>query len=160
MGAWPGNDNETAVSVGSLLAVRSFSISYKLSTSDILWSTWMNHTFRKGINTATCTGMLRSGSHQAPFMRCTCGFYAKKWEHRFEYPSQISGIVRLSGRVIEGTRGYRASKLEVIGLFTMKASIARLYDAWMIPPEIEETASSIEEAMVLHAKDPFDTPAP
>ena len=88
-------------------------------------------------NTATCRrGMMRNGwvtgrlpgempritsLHDAPDSRCTCGFYAK---HRLEgverdyNPSIFTyGSIRVSGKVILGTEGFRAQHADIEALY-------------------------------------------
>lgn len=61
---------------------------------------------------ATC--FLAGSKHVAPSIRCTCGIYATKsiellfHELPFRKATDVIGQVSLWGRVIEGSRGYRA----------------------------------------------------
>lgn len=57
--------------------------------------------------------------HPVPDLACTCGVYAHKlYQPRpavFRAGVYVAGPVALSGRVIEGTRGYRAERGRIVG---------------------------------------------
>lgn len=63
-----------------------------------------------------------SRHHPAPDLKCRCGIYAvtaptnspSMFEAYVSDPMLVDGLVRLSGRVVVGDRGYRASKAEVV----------------------------------------------
>jgi hypothetical protein len=88
--------------------------------------------------------------HRSPDVRCTCGLYALKerafWA-RFPYTSTdlliVAGVIRLSGRVIEGDYGYRAAHAEVAGVFfhpydvqlqAIAVNAAKRYGVPLLPP--------------------------
>lgn len=67
---------------------------------------------------------LQQGRHSTspPEPDCTCGIYAEKVDAltstrnpRLQNRPTVGGFVELTGRVIEGSRGYRACRAEIIG---------------------------------------------
>jgi hypothetical protein len=68
---------------------------------------------------ATRPGSRPSAQHPVPDLACTCGVYAHKlYQPRpavFRAGVYAAGPVALSGRVIEGTRGYRAERGRIAG---------------------------------------------
>lgn len=70
--------------------------------------------YRTSVMYCTCS---LSRTEMKPETFCSCGFYAKKVHSKHDFAGDISGVVRLSGRIIEGTKGYRAEKLEILALF-------------------------------------------
>ena len=60
--------------------------------------------------------------HRAPQSNCSCGFYVYGTPHQADRFSNhatnsVMGIVKASGRIIVGTLGFRAEKVEIVGLF-------------------------------------------
>lgn len=58
---------------------------------------------------------------QAPVLSCTCGFYAyfgnsNDTSFLVGGTTHVNGIVRATGRCIVGTLGFRAEKMEIVGL--------------------------------------------
>lgn len=54
--------------------------------------------------------------HETPGEFCTCGFYAYNSQVGDYIANPVQGVVRLTGRILVGTKGYRAQKGEVVAL--------------------------------------------
>lgn len=58
-------------------------------------------------------------SHPVPGPGCRCGFYAFNQASRdYEQPSGVHGVIQGYGRVVIGTRGFRAEKAKIVALTT------------------------------------------
>lgn len=65
-------------------------------------------------------GFLGKSQHEAPRWDCYCGFYAlAERPKEFEYGSFLAQV-ELFGTVIEGERGWRASRQRVLSLFALR----------------------------------------
>lgn len=55
--------------------------------------------------------------HSSPDMDCTCGIYAHYLPlESYERNNNIFGVVEASGRILMGTRGFRAEKAKIVAL--------------------------------------------
>lgn len=54
--------------------------------------------------------------HEVPDLDCTCGFWAVKRREDVEYTGNVTLRVELLGKVIEGTKGYRASRQRILAI--------------------------------------------
>lgn len=80
-----------------------------------------------GINVAICingenTRRLDCHTSAAPSRSCTCGFYARTEDDKHGFSNGIQGVVRSSGRIILGDRGYRAEKSRIVALYRTEIS--------------------------------------
>lgn len=98
---------------------------------------WLNgigvdYRWHKGVNTFRC---FQDAKHKKPKFNCSCGFWAYKdvtkiFDHLFSRlvyvkdirdlfrsTTNIAGIVKLTGTIIEHEEGYRAEKAEIVELF-------------------------------------------
>jgi hypothetical protein len=96
----------------------------------------------RGINHAICSPKesLYTGAyarpHSAPHSPCQCGFYAHydpeisvPLNYYVNSPHTVHGIIEASGKVIMGTRGFRAEKAEIVALYgTFQGSHEGVYD--------------------------------
>jgi len=67
----------------------------------------------------------RGGHERIPVLECTCGIYALKEPLMPVYAAGgvwAAGQVALTGRVLEGRRGYRAEKAEIVGSLRVVAA--------------------------------------
>lgn len=78
-----------------------------------------------GVNHAQCPHRnaeeMRHPESPLPDEECSCGFYALKdcrdWiTERFSGELVVDAVIRLSGKVIVGEKGYRAEKLEIVAM--------------------------------------------
>jgi hypothetical protein len=77
---------------------------------------------------------MRGLDHEAPDPDCTCGFYAtyqpsSNGGHFFAYP--VAGIIEASGRIILGTKGFRAQRTRIVALMNTapySRDAAEMYD--------------------------------
>lgn len=118
--------------VGDVLALRAFRVDVSTQT---LGGLSYHQEIVPGVNVAQCAYHLNDEEHQVPQNGCTCGWYAydeiRHWgfgsnqtEPRRPRPSHVSGIVRLSGRVIVCERGLKAQHLEIIALTAHPQDVA------------------------------------
>lgn len=56
--------------------------------------------------------------HEAPLAECTCGIYAHylPLESYSRGAANVFGVVRASGKILMGTKGFRAEKVEIVAL--------------------------------------------
>lgn len=99
-------------------------------------------TCRSETFTYRCLGMLD----------CTCGFYA--YHETCELRGDIVAIVKASGEVIVGTKGFRAEKAEVVALMTNPAkenlypdSTRKLAKEWKLPLLSHQEFSDLYEEL-------------
>lgn len=75
-----------------------------------------------GSLTSTCSrydlDMAKSSAiHVSPDISCTCGIYAHYLPlESYEKPKNIFGVVECSGKLLMGTRGFRAEKAKIVAL--------------------------------------------
>jgi hypothetical protein len=57
-------------------------------------------------------------SHKAPHLGCTCGIYAHylPLESYHSWSRRVFGVVEASGRILMGTKGFRAEKAKIVAL--------------------------------------------
>lgn len=86
---------------------------------------WSDSDWAPGVNLAVCLRNLVD-PHDAPAPGCKCGFFAmvrrpeltELWDvRRKDHPSLILGMVKGSGNVIPGTKGWRAARAEILALY-------------------------------------------
>jgi hypothetical protein len=87
-------------------------------TADGLRAVNFGYIWGPGVNVARCMGRwITPGPpmrHEAPDAGCACGLYA-----RYELVGcslNATGVIEASGRVILGTRGFRAEKAKIVAL--------------------------------------------
>lgn len=109
------------------------------------------HHWKPGINQAKCR--VYHFPHEAPVPPCTCGLYAYRGSQKYpisgiKIGGFIYGTVALSGRVLIGTRGFRAQYAEIIELHGA-APFWRLGEIYGVP----YTAHSKEEVSDEYRRD-------
>lgn len=114
--------------------------------------------WRPGVNIAQCIGGLRQFSrdkHDVPNDQCTCGFYAYTDPavvrfDRITYPDHIIGAVKCYGRVLIGTKGFRAEKAEIVMLRTPRnKSIAdKITRAYPQIPQVRKVGQILAEVPI------------
>lgn len=56
-------------------------------------------------------------THSSPDMECTCGIYAHYLPlESYERTDNIFGVIEASGRILMGTKGFRAEKAKIVAL--------------------------------------------
>ena len=121
---------------GSLIGYRVF---HTLNNSDLyqkLMSIMSYYLWNPGINTASCNNnvvhsVVHYDTHYGkypPVSSCRCGFYAKYFPDDFKdvigygwSGPLVLGAIEAHGRVILGTKGFRAEKARIIGLAPFQA---------------------------------------
>lgn len=110
-----------------------------------LGSVWAEYRYQAGRNQAYCRGRIAFAfiqGHPAPQRNCACGFYAAYKDIPREYRHHpIWGSVKATGRVLIGTRGFRAEKVEIEALcagtegfsFISEETIQRLGNHYSVP---------------------------
>ena len=102
---------------------------------------WPNSAWTAGINESVCHGNCgipaRGHCGSSPGTTCTCGFYAT----HIPLPrcGSVVGVIEASGRVIIGTKGFRAQKARIVAAYTVKLD-SRMLDnyrdvQWFQDPE-------------------------
>jgi hypothetical protein len=84
-----------------------------------------NRVFRPGVNRSMCDDQKhRSGEHIAD---CSCGYYAYYSESAKPsfYGGTVGGIIRGSGKIVVGDKGFRAEKAELLALFPIARKTMR-----------------------------------
>lgn len=95
---------------------------YHRSSGPLLRAVAMGYEWLRGVNRATCA---YDHEHKPPVKDCRrtghgCGFYGwhtgfpDGFEDPVKYP--VLGVIRVSGRIILGTKGFRAEKAEIEAL--------------------------------------------
>ena len=86
----------------------------------LLSMTYTNYRWLPGLQHATCAHNLLPDDapphESAPSVGCECGFYAHHEGFPSNYPAYVEGSIKVTGRVILGTRGFRAEKAEIEAL--------------------------------------------
>lgn len=95
------NDKTKIVQIVNLMA----------TTRDKIW--------KPGINRAECdaSNQLRFSRHETPSLSCTCGFYAT-YDLSFPFygAAVVVAAIEASGKIILGTRGFRAQNAKVVAV--------------------------------------------
>jgi hypothetical protein len=72
----------------------------------------------------------RAQSHSAPAPGCRCGIYG--WydlnDAMVEHSGEVLGVIEVSGRVILGTRGFRAERAKIVALAPNTSGLNPTYD--------------------------------
>ncbi len=61
--------------------------------------------------------LIEHQTHEAPYWPCSCGYYALKHPDPRAYNGNIGAYCQLIGRTIEAERGYRTTRVRILGLF-------------------------------------------
>lgn len=95
--------------VGVVTGIRRFTI---YEDADLL-SPYAAKAWQCGWNKAECL----CTAHAAPNANCSCGFYAYYGADQTEsHVGNVTGIIEASGRVIVGSKGFKAEKARVVAL--------------------------------------------
>lgn len=83
-----------------------------------------DHAWDTGVNVAKCKTVGRNilveqqrGLHPSPVNGCTCGIYATHTP-TWMYTNGVRGVIEASGRILLGTKGFRAEKAQIVALAT------------------------------------------
>lgn len=83
-----------------------------ISMRDTQWS--------KGLQVSECKkySEAQEDTHDSPQSDCTCGFYAHylPLESYAYYNNRVYGVIEASGRILMGTKGFRAEKARIVAL--------------------------------------------
>lgn len=69
----------------------------------------------------------KNKDHEAPHNGCTCGIYGwyePEWANRY-HTGSIMGVVEYSGRILMGSKGFRAEKAKVVAITMGSSKVAR-----------------------------------
>lgn len=93
----------------------------KSATVDVAWS--------PGTNIADCRDSYRTQHfrHSAPQIDCTCGFYAVYEPHHIPHYNgcEIYAVIEASGKIVLGTRGFRAQKARIVAATLVPLQVSR-----------------------------------
>jgi hypothetical protein len=121
---------------------------WNIRRTGALAAVWAAYTYTQGVNEATCgpsaTGILSLATmrhEDVPRWGCSCGFYAAYKTVPYEYiGNPIWGSIKATGRILVGTRGFRAQKVEVEALcvnpgarYTLVEDAKRTGDHYGVP---------------------------
>lgn len=148
---------ETELFPGTLRGYRSWRVYKEGLRPPVLQAYNWDHVFwEPGVNQATCVvtrDVIGPGKtvhprpQDAPVQACTCGFYAT---YDFSFPvagmNSIRGSIKASGRIILGTNGFRAEKVEVEALYRYTTDGFGQTLATMYNVPLFRTQAALEEA--------------
>lgn len=121
-----GKMEEVPDSFEPIIALRGFTIrDYGLLRSPRLTPLTKSSPWHRGVNKAACNQAMGSGwalgKHEAPHQECACGFWAFPDPLSFirnanSYLISVLGIVKLWGRVVVGSEGYRSEFAQILAI--------------------------------------------
>lgn len=78
---------------------------------------WTNGSLTSTCSRADLDMDKSSATHVSPDISCTCGIYAHYLPlESYEKPKNLFGVVECSGKLLMGTKGFRAEKARVVAL--------------------------------------------
>lgn len=111
---------------------------------------------------AVCGGVSRN-VHLAPHPSCSCGIYAMKTPllipTNYLSGSQVIGLIKATGKIVDGEKGFRAEKVEIVALAPIQDTTTghgNLHWIEQISSELDvPLCSSIHELLLEHCPKPI-----